>query len=852
METTTRRRHSLLWTLLALALAATIAFVDAVTGDDAVLIGVLAVAPLIPAAYAGVRETIVVGAAAVALAVALGVPNDFFFSSDHLIRTGVLTLVTVVAVWIARLRIERESAARRLRTEHAVSRLLAETPVLTDATPGLLRAIGETLELQFGAIWTVVPRQGRLRCVETWHVEDPRLERFEEITRDFEYDPGVGVPGRVWLSGEPTWIVNVDADDNVPRAPAALEAGLQGALGFPIRTASGVLGAIEFLSAEPMSPDDELTEMMAGFGAQIGEYIERKRAEEAVERSEAVMGAMLIGAHDAIITIDHRGIVTEFNPAAERTFGHTREAAVGRELAELVIPPGLREGHRQGLRRYLETGQAAVLDRRLELVGMRKDGSELPVELTITRIPVGGPPTFAGYIRDITDRKRAESERRRLLESEREARIEAEEAQRQAAFLAEAGTLLDAELDFESTLERLARISVPYLADWCTIDTFAADGTFKRLAVAHVDPAKEEFAWELSRRYPAEPREDRGSAHVMRTGEPELYKEIPDEMLEEAAQDEEHLRLMRELGLRSAMVLPVRARGRTLGAISFITAESGRTYDERDLARAQDLVRRGALSVDNARLYGERSYIARTLQESLLPPHLPPVPGIEVAARFRAAGQGNEVGGDFYDLFNTGGGQWGVVLGDVCGKGADAAAVTALARYTLRTVGMGEGSPAQNLAMLNEALLRQRSDRRFCTVVYGCLTVRGAGPQVEVSSGGHPLPLLLRPDGRVDPVGEPGTLLGVVPDPELADRTVELGTGDTLVFYTDGVSEAGAPDRLLGDEGIVSVLEGCRGLDAEAVADRLEQAATAAANGDLRDDVAILVLRVNGAATTAE
>ena len=204
----------------------------------------------------------------------------------------------------------------------------------------------------------------------------------------------------------------------------------------------------------------------------------------------------------------------------------------------------------------------------------------------------------------------------------------------------------------------------------------------------------------------------------MRTGQAELYPEIPDEMLREGAVDEEHYRALIEIGMRSVIIVPMTTRGRTIGALTFVSGNSGRRFDEQDVELAQELARRCATAIDNARLYTERSYIARTLQQSLLPVELPDIPGVEAAARFRPTGEGNEVGGDFYDMFETGNRGWAVVMGDVCGKGPDAAAVTALARYTLRAAAMRERLPSRSLAVLNEALLRQRDDRRFCTVAY--------------------------------------------------------------------------------------------------------------------------------------
>ena len=297
--------------------------------------------------------------------------------------------------------------------------------------------------------------------------------------------------------------------------------------------------------------------------------------------------------------------------------------------------------------------------------------------------------------------------------------------------------------------------------------------------------------------------------------------------------------------MRSAMIVPMVARGKSVGALSFVSGPSGRRFDPQDLALAEELARRCATAIDNARLFTERAHIAWTLQQSLLPAELPEIPGIEAAARFRPRGEGAyDVGGDFYDLFETGGRGWTAVMGDVCGKGPDAAAITALARYTLRAAAMRERLPSRSLRVLNEALLRQRDDRRFCTVAYAYLEAYHGGVRVGVASGGHPLPMLLRADGTVEAVGEPGTLLGVLPDPNLEDRSLMLSPGDTLVFYTDGVIEGRGAHVPLDEHGLRRLLADCAGAGADAIAARVEEAAFAAQEGVPRDDIAVLVLRV--------
>jgi serine phosphatase RsbU (regulator of sigma subunit) len=201
------------------------------------------------------------------------------------------------------------------------------------------------------------------------------------------------------------------------------------------------------------------------------------------------------------------------------------------------------------------------------------------------------------------------------------------------------------------------------------------------------------------------------------------------------------------------------------------------------------------------------------------------------------------VGGDFYDLFDTGvPDRWAVVMGDVCGKGAAAAAITGLARYTLRAAAMHGTGPRGVLRALNDAMMRQRTDEQFCTVAFGHLERNGAGARLTVCSAGHPLPIVLRADGAVETAGRPGTLLGVTDDPDLENDSVGLGPGDAVVLYTDGVTDARAPARILSTADLGDVLRDCRGLPAAGIAERLERAATEGT--EPRDDVAILVLRV--------
>ncbi len=341
----------------------------------------------------------------------------------------------------------------------------------------------------------------------------------------------------------------------------------------------------------------------------------RKRAEHALLQSEAHKSAIVRGALDCIITMDHAGRIVEFNPAAEATFGYRRDDVLGREMAELIIPPALRDRHRQGFARHLATGESTILGKRLEISAIRADGREFPVELTISRDPSSEPPVFIGFVRDITERRRAEDERAEILARERQARIEAELAKERLSLLAEASKEFASSLDYKTTLANVARLAVPGLADWCVVDALDADGAIRRVSVAHVDPSKIDLALEVERRYPTDPTASSGVPNVLRTGKPELYAEIPDSMLAETARDPEHLRILRDLGLTSVMVVPLVGRDRVVGAITLVAAQPGRHYTAADLQMAEELARRCALAIENSMLYRDAQALNVELEQ---------------------------------------------------------------------------------------------------------------------------------------------------------------------------------------------------------------------------------------------
>ena len=292
----------------------------------------------------------------------------------------------------------------------------------------------------------------------------------------------------------------------------------------------------------------------------------------------------------------------------------------------------------------------------------------------------------------------------------------------------------------------------------------------------------------------------------------------------------------------SRISVSLQAQGRELGSLEVVDA-SEREFTPRDDALLTQLGQLAAGAIANARLYGQERTIARTLQRSLRPGALPDVPGLSAAVRFNAAGEGVELGGDFYDLYHARDGGWAALIGDIQGKGPEAAAVTALARHTLRAAAAYEHRPSGVLTLLHRELREQVADGRFCTVAYAYMQVVPGHVRLELACGGHPLPLIVHRDGTVEEVGRLGTLLGSDADPLLADVVVELERGDVLVFYTDGVTEVRRQRReVFGTEQLIELLQQCGGLRPDEVAERVEKAVMHASMGRLRDDMAVLAL----------
>jgi serine phosphatase RsbU (regulator of sigma subunit) len=406
------------------------------------------------------------------------------------------------------------------------------------------------------------------------------------------------------------------------------------------------------------------------------------------------------------------------------------------------------------------------------------------------------------------------------------------------ALLAEASDLFAATLDVQLAVTLAAQLVVPRLAQWAAVHTSSETG-MALAALSHEDeerigalrealssPDGLEFVERLSR--------DLSAQRPVLVGRGELASVLGDEQQGDV------------------LAVPLVARRRLLGGL-LVVRPAGGTYNAEDVTLLLDLARRAALAVDNARLYGERTAIAHALQASLLPPELPTPAEVDFGARYLPAGEGNEVGGDFYDVFALPDGGWGVAIGDVCGKGAEAAAITGLARNVLRLLVCEGRSPAQALGSLNDAILQMGERGRFCTAAVAVVhesVSRPGGLDLCFSSGGHPPPVLLPVVGSPTFTGATGTLIGVVEQPDLDDEELFLSAGDALVFYTDGVTERRRGAAMFGDDTLLTALGRAAGRSADAVAGLLEREVRAFAPDASRDDLAVLVVRATGASTT--
>ncbi|HEY7151367.1 MAG TPA: SpoIIE family protein phosphatase [Solirubrobacterales bacterium] len=545
----------------------------------------------------------------------------------------------------------------------------------------------------------------------------------------------------------------------------------------------------------------------------MGDADDRERAEHV----QTLYAAVVENTDDAVYSKDLDARITSWNRGAERVYGYSASEAVGRPVSMLVP-----EDHEREEIRILDRIKQGERLETYETSRVRKDGTRIDVSLTVSPIETaeGGVIGAAVVARDVTAAKR-----------HRESQ----------AFLARASARLDTSLDPIAAAHAVADSAVPDLAELCVVDLRRADGLLGDSVVAARDAALAGELELIRRRAPLDPGGDHPVAQTLRAGRPLVFRDLSEPSVVSAvAQNDEHLAFMDKAGYSSAAVVPMIARGRALGAISFLHVKNDRRYEEAELELLADLGRRAAFALDNAILYAERDRVARILQRGLRPEKPAEIPGMESAVVFEAAGRGIEVGGDFYDVFETPDG-WAVLIGDVAGKGSEAATFTAQIRHSIRALVMGPWQPDAVLARVNELLLSSESEGRFASAILAKVLPDREGAWVALSVAGHPPAVHLCDSGPL--LLGSGPLLGLWPDVSYGLDMGRLARGDTLVLYTDGLLEAGAVSDHISSEQLAELLKHSRGSSTEELTERLRADAHRRCEGRLQDDLVLIALR---------
>jgi GAF domain-containing protein len=809
--------------IAALTIIAAVVVVDILIAADRVAVTSLVIAaPLLCGLTASVTTTLRIGALSVLAAVLAFIWGPTPGTSRYWIPLGVVTVGSVFAVAMARYRGEAERDARRIR-------VLAEVAEIAHggrSAEEIARAVVDVLVprlVDLCAIDIIGPG-GSIRRLGAAAAAGTGAQASELLGRTLAAEGEVRLPSttehRPMLSAGDAR--RMGRDDEERRLVGAM--GIESTITVPLAPRGAPLGALLLGTRSPRprlahADDVEYAETLAGrVGLALDNAVLSAELSTAEQQLDVILGA--VGA--AVTVRDRHGRMVYANQAAADLLKLPDPTAV------LAHAPG---GLMARFDVYTEDGEPVDIT---DLAGTRLLLGEAAPEAMVVRNVVkdtgeerwllnkatavtgsdGEILMAVNLIEDITETKRHEIAQRLMARTLR--------------------TLTESP-DLAAMLQAIADAAVPSLADWASVSMVEDSGEIRTLAIAHREEGKVRQGWYLNQRWPGQHDEWRGLGSVIRTGEPLLVHEITDEMLAERAQDAEHLGLLREVGLNSAMIAPIRSGDRVLGALSFISSTS-RRFDERDLALASDLGRQAGVIIESAELQAAQSHIAQTLQAGLIPRSLPDVRGWDVSSAYRAAGRAVQVGGDFYDLLTFEGG-WAAVIGDVVGKGAEAAALTALARHTLAAIVAATGDCAYALQVLNRRL-RERSDdyRSLCTVA--AVVVTGED-HVTVLSAGHPLPLLRR-GVSAWAVGRPGPMLGFVDDIELESAPVAVEPGDQVILYTDGVLDAiGAGGRF----GEARLLETVRSLGGSvAAAHRILAAIDRFRGSEQADDIAILSL----------
>jgi serine phosphatase RsbU (regulator of sigma subunit) len=427
----------------------------------------------------------------------------------------------------------------------------------------------------------------------------------------------------------------------------------------------------------------------------------------------------------------------------------------------------------------------------------------------------------------------------RLSEREQERRAELE-------FLVHLTDTALRAVDHLDLMHQVCEGAVPTLGDFCSLHYLPEDGDAALVAFAHVDETKAALLQALQAANPYDPDGTFGVPAAIRTGRTQFVPQVTSQLIDDLIASaqlpiDDATSIFGERAVTSVITVPLRSRRRIVGAMQFVTGESGREYDQDDVALAQVVAGRVAAALDAAWLSDQHRNIAVTLQQALLPPALPTIPGLDIAARYWPAGM-SAVGGDFYDVFAIGDECWALVIGDVCGSGPDAAALTSIARHTVRAAARHGFDADELMIWLNEAVLHSNRDL-FCTACYATLVADDGGWLLMSTAAGHPLPIIAKRDGPAT-VGEPGTLLGAFDEITTTTGRARLHSGDVLVLYTDGITDLPPPHGITAEE-LAEFISQLRDLSsAEEIAEAIHRSLLdRVPDRSRQDDVALVVIR---------
>ncbi len=712
---------------------------------------------------------------------------------------------------------------RYLRSQRELAARLIEGDSLEQVAPRFIEIVANLLRWEAGAIWEVVDDSQPLRLVSGWSVPDLDARPLWRRSRELSFRRGTGLPGDAWDTGQIALAPNYrDYPTTAPRYQVSAELGLEAALAIPVPIGppESVLAVAEFHTLSFEAQSEELMALLAGFADQLGTFIARRRAEAKsaeAERFRQHLAEVVRGTQDAVLSKDLDGIVTTWNPAAVRLYGYSAEEAIGRHVSFIV--PADRKDEEKTILDRVKRGER--LDT-YETERLRSDGARISVSLTVSpiRSPMRGLIGASVVARDIT----GEVRRRRAQE-----------------FLVAASRLLDTSLDPEETARTIVNTAVPELAELCLIDFRRPDGWYGDSTVGGANPEMAARLERIRRERPLDPSGEHPVAQVLRLNQPMIWRDLkaPD-VVDKVSQSPEHLQLMQDAGYNSAAVVPLIARGRTLGAISFLHAHGDLRYDPSDLEFLSELGERAALALDNARLYRERDRVAKNLQRGLRPPRPAEVPGLDVSVIFEAAGEGIEVGGDLYDVLPCEDGCW-LLVGDVAGKGSTAAGVSVAVRHSVRGLTREIDEPDEVLRRVNELLLSGETLNDFATAMLARLQRVDERWQVTLASAGHPPAVLTGDDGPRLLGG--GSVLGAWQEANVQTHERQLGSGDTLALCTDGWLEAGPVSSHQGADAFAEMTQSLAGLELDELTERLRADAVGRSSGTLRDDLVVLAVR---------